>query len=151
MAESDEQAEKKGSDKGKKKTRVWTIVVPITAVTIVAGLFFIFFGGENFLASDDVRDRTYSTEERIYMMGDGNIARGTFAIELSDPRDRQSLINGRKVIDWIISNAISDFDLSSISGKSGREALEARIEDGIREQFPSMHVEKVYITSFVIS
>lgn len=146
MADSDQQ-----SGKGNQKTRVWAIVVPITAVTMVAVLFFVFFGGDNFLASDDVRDRTYSTEERIYMMGDGNIARGRFAIELSEASDRQSLINGRKVIDWIISNAISDFDLASISGKSGREALEARIEEGISEQFPSLQVEKIYITSFVIS
>lgn len=146
----DEQPEKQ-TIKMTSKKRMVAIIAPIAGVTLVALLFFMFFGEDNFFASDDIRDRTYSTEERIYMMGDGNIVRARFAIEVSHEQDRTSLINGRKVIDWMISNAISEFDLDRIGGKTGRDALENEVEEGIREQFPGLQIKNVYITSLVIT
>ncbi|AOM82940.1 flagellar basal body-associated FliL family protein [Salisediminibacterium beveridgei] len=151
VEDSKEQAAEPKKKKMSSKQRMMAFVSPIVGVTMVSLLFFMLFGEDNFFASDDVRERTYSTEERIYMMGDGNIVRAEFAIEVTNEEARTSLINGRKVIDWILSNAISEFDLERISGKSGKEALENEIKGTINRQFPSLQIERVYITSLVIT
>lgn len=151
MADTIEHPTKPEKKQTPAKQRMMAIVSPIAGVLMVSLLFFMIMGEDNFPVSGDVRERTYSTEERIYMMGDGNIVRASFAIEVSQEKARTSLINGQKVIDWIISNAVLEFDLHRISGKSGKDALENEIKGTINHQFPSLQIENVYITSLVIT
>ncbi|WP_280769712.1 flagellar basal body-associated FliL family protein [Salipaludibacillus daqingensis] len=108
------------------------------------------FGNEASANADEL-NRVYHLEENGYMLDNGDFVRVSLSFVTADNNGIPKLSRGRPFIKNTVTKILSGTDRDAFKGSDGLNWFESEIRNELNDSFSDIDVERVYITSIVIS
>ena len=126
-----------------------TILLALTAIIIVFKTDYFNHNGEPTI--DDIIKVSVDVPEITTNLNDGNYIKISFKVLTNGKQAKEEFTKRDFQIKNIIISELSEMGQKSFPGKEGLSQFEERLKEQFNEVMQNGKVEKVYITSYIIS